>query len=202
MVATSACLLGMTRIKIFSIVLCVLLVLSAIIFGYVAWKSRSDRFARILAITGTVIMPTAGICVICVDDQLVHFKSGHAAVKAPLYLFITACMTYEFSINFRDLLKRMVCCNFRDRLFTNDNQVFVLIILNVCMGSVLGFVFGFFKSDVDKDMKPMVIIFIVSGIVGFVAGGIFGAVNELETQKMTTLGIEASMRSNDYERVQ
>ena len=142
---TSACLLGITINEAFSIVVCVLLGLFAFVFGYVAYRSSDDRFMRICAIIGTVLMPIAAVSAILVDDNVI--SEQHEAVKIPFYMILAIGILVNFTINIIMIVHSFKWFSIKDRLLTNNNQVIYLFLVNLGMGVVLGLVYGLLPVD-------------------------------------------------------
>ena len=200
---TSACLLGITVNEAFSIVVCVLLGLFAFVFGYVAYRSSDDRFMRICAIIGTVLMPIAAVSAILVDDNVI--SEQHEAVKIPFYMILAIGILVNFTINIIMIVHSFKWFSIKDRLLTNNNQVIYLFLVNLGMGVVLGLVYGLLPVDSRNDAPTdkMVIVTVVFFFIGFIAGAIFAFFNERETQKMQRIGLDptASLGAHDYDKI-
>lgn len=186
---TSACLLGVSLSKIFSIIFCVLLILFAIVFGIMAWKTTENKFIRIAAFCGAVIMPFAGIACIVVDVDFV--KVQNALVKTPLYMLIAIGIIIDFGVNIIQLINVCSWGGIKDRLLSNNVEVTVLILMNVFLGLVLGLTFGLLDvEDASQASSKMTIVTLVYIFAGAIGGFLFCIYNEYRVQKMQKIGLD------------
>jgi len=186
---TSACLLGISLSKVFSLVFCVLLIAFAVVFGFIAWKSGEDRFMRVASGIGAVLMPIAGIGCIVVDTEFVHLQSSLA--KTPLYVVIASAILINFSIN---IIQVINCCpwgNLKDRLLSNNKQVSYLFIMNIVLGVLLGLVFGLLDvEDASATSSKMTTVSIIFIFVGLIFGILFSIFSEINTQRIQSIGLD------------
>lgn len=196
---TSACLLGVSINDILSIIVCVIMFLFAILYGFIAYKSKDDKFIRVCSIVNVILMPIAGIACILVDDDFVI--DSKAVIKTPLYMIISVGLLINLSIDIILIINSCRIGNIKDRLFTNNNQVTYFVLINIFIGFALGLAFGLLKVEVQSvPTNKMLIVSIVFLFVGIIAGSIFGFLNEKETQKCIALDPSISM-SVDYDRI-
>lgn len=197
---TSACLLGVSINDILSIIVCVVMFLFAILYGFIAYKSKDDKFIRVCAIVNVILMPIAGIACILVDDDFVI--ESKSVIKTPLYMIISVGLLINLSIDTILIINSCKCGNIKDRLFTNNNQVTYFVLTNILVGFALGLSFGLLKVEVAKvPTSKMFIVSVVFLLVGIIVGSIFAFFNEKETQKCIALDPSLSMSAADYERV-
>lgn len=186
---SAASLLGVSLSEIFSIIFCVLLVLFAGILAYIAWKTTDDRFMRILAACGAVLMPVAAVGCIVVDNDFV--KASHPAAKSPLYMLIASALLVNFAINIVQLINACSWGGIKDRLLSNNRQIAALFIVNVVLGLVLGLVFGLLDvEDENESTKKMVWVTALFTGLGLITGIIFAFFNEKSTQKLQRIGLD------------
>ena len=198
---TAACLLGISLNRIFAILFCVLMFVFAIAFGVLAWKSGEDRFMRILAIGGAVLMPIAAICCLCVDESIISFRSSNAAAKTPLYMIVAVAVMIDFAINIIQLVKCLPCSDMKNRLLTNNHQILAILLINIVLGLADGLAFGLMKPEVDDRTEKMTIVAIIFLFIGLIVGALWGLYNEVATQKVQSLGIDPALPTTEYDRM-
>lgn len=198
---TAACLLGISLNRTFAILFCVLMFIFAVAFGLLAWKSADDRFMRILAIAGAVLMPIAAICCLCVDESIISFRASNAAAKTPLYMIVAVAVMVDFAINIIQLVKFIPCSDMKHRLLTNNHQILAILLINVLLGLADGLTFGLMKPEVDERTQKMTIVAVVFLFIGLAVGCLWGLYNEVATQRVQSLGIDPALPTTEYDRM-
>lgn len=197
---TSACLLLVSINDIISIIVCVIMFLFAILYGFIAYRSKNNKFIRVCAFVNVILMPISGIACILVDDDFVIESS--VVIKTPLYMIISVGLLINLSLDTILIIHRCKCGNFWNRLFTNNNQITFFVLINIVVGFGLGLAFGILKVEVAHvPTNRMIVVSIVFLFVGIIVGAIFGFYNEKETQKCIALDPSLSMSGVDYDRV-
>ena len=192
---TSACLLGISTSDGFSICFCILLFIFAIVFIFIALRSKEDRFMRILSIFGAVLMPIAALSCIFVNEDFIIKNSS--ATKAPLYIAVACSIYINFAINANLLINLCSFSNIKDRLLTNNYQIVIFYLLNFILGIILGIVFGLLRvEDRDAPVSKMVYVTVSFIFVGFFCGCGYGFFNEYETQKLQRTGLDPTILSS------
>lgn len=197
---TSACLLGVSTNDLLSIIVCIIFILFAILYGFIAYKSKDDKFIRVCSIVNVILMPIAGIACILVDENFV--TESKPVIKTPLYMIISVGLLINLSIDIILIINSCKFKNIKDRLFTNNNQVTYFVLINIFIGFALGLTFGLLKVEVSQvPTKKMLIVTFAFLFVGIVTGAIFGFFNEKETQKCIALDPSMTMSAGDYDRI-
>ena len=197
---SATCLLGISLSLVFAILFTILLLLFTVAFAILAWKSQDDRFMKICAIIGAVVMPIAAVCCICVDDSVVKFSADKAEAKTPLYMVVAVAMMINFSINIIQLVKVMSCSDMKNRLLTNNRQIVSVLVMNIVLGLCVGLTFGLLKPEVEERTKRMTIVAVSFLFIGIFVGALYGLYNEWATQKMEGIGIDP-VRQGDYDKM-
>lgn len=197
---TSACLLGVSTNDLLSIIVCIVFILFAILYGFIAYKSKDDKFIRVCSIVNVILMPIAGIACILVDENFV--TESKSVIKTPLYMIISVGLLINLSIDIILIINSCKFKNIKDRLFTNNNQVTYFVLINIFIGFALGLTFGLLKVEVSQvPTTKMLIVTFAFLFVGIVTGAIFGFFNEKETQKCIVLDPSMTMSAGDYDRI-
>ena len=192
---TSACLLGVSVSDPFSIFFCILLLIFMILFIIVAYRSTEDKFMRICAILGAILMPIGSVSCILVDEDFIIRNSSSA--KAPLYIAIACSIYINFAIDIMIIINFFTCSNIKDRLLTNNNQIVILYILNFVLGVILGAVFGLLRvEDRDAPVSKMASVTFSFIVIGVLVGCGYGFFNEYETQKLQRTGLDPTAFAN------
>lgn len=185
---TSSILLLISINDVISIILCIFLFILAFVFAFIAYKAGPDVYRKVCATVGSVLMLLSAVSSILVDEDFINEYTS--SLKSPLYAILSVAIFVSFTIDIVEFVRLLKCSNYKDRLLTNNMQVTYLFLINVIIGLILGFMFGFLDIEDKVDYKMVMSIITVSSLfVGIVVGCCFAFYNEKETQTLEQFGL-------------